>query len=447
MSIKRQLIILIISTVMLATFFAALHGYRNSVKQLDAVFDKELTTIADFIAAFAQTKESFPENIQGEFAYQVFLNDKLISHGKYTSDNQVLSSTPGFSEKIIYGQRWRIFSQSTDKLKVIVGHPIEHRIQSAESILFVTITPILLSIPLIALLIFYIVGKSLRPLTSLSNALKNKNFDDLTKITLNHTPVELDPVINRLNHLFDRLDASFEREKQLTANTAHELRTPVSVLTITAHNILHDFEKDMLTSASLVELESNVARMAHVIEQVIALYRFTPENFHTKKEAINIEAVLQEVISNNYADLTSHQQNITLESTPYFILGEHFALYTLFENILRNAIKYSGQGSEIKVIVASLPNSKTTNSTTVNSVTINIEDSGQGIDEDELPKIFARFYRAKTQQPRVKGSGLGLSIVKHIADLHNGNIICSRSSMGGLCVSVEFPLVAIETQT
>jgi two-component system, OmpR family, sensor kinase len=429
MSIKRQLIILIISTVMLATFFAALHGYQNSIKQLNTMFDEELSTMANFIIAFAQTNNRFPEDIQSDFAYQVFSNDRLISHGKTTYNNQMLSTETGFSENTFYGQRWRTFSLIKNDLTVVVAHPTEKRIQSAESILFITITPILISIPIIGLIIFYFVGKNLKPLILLSNELKQKNFDDLSQITLEHAPVELDPVITRLNHLFDRLDSSFEQEKQLTANTAHELRTPVSVLTITAHNILKDFEKKTLTAETVFELQSNVERMAHVIEQVIALYRFTPENFNTKKDAINIETVLQEVISNNYDDLISHQQTISLESDRILVLGEHFALYTLFENVLRNAIKYSGEGSDIQI----------SNAITSTALTVTIEDSGPGIDEAEFPKIFGRFYRSKTPQPRVKGSGLGLSIVKHIADLHSAKIECSRSLLGGLCVTVEFP--------
>ena len=436
MSMKKQLIILIISTVMLATFFAALHGYRNSIKQLDRVFDQELTTMADFILEFSQSNNNFPKNIHGEFVYQVFLNDTLISHGNHASKKAISPSVLGFGENTLYGKRWRTFSTSKNDFTVVVGHPIEKRIESAESILFVTVTPILLSIPIIALIIFYIISKSLKPLTFLSSELKNKNFNDLTSINLKNPPIELTSVINRLNHLFERLDASYEREKQLTANTAHELRTPVSVLAITSHNILQDFKKETLATPSLIELQSNVKRMAHVIEQVIALYRFTPENFNTKKEVINIETTLQEVISNNYDELTVQKQTIRLISKPTFILSNHFALCTLFENVLRNAIKYSGQGSGINVSVI----------TKIDSVTINFEDSGPGIDDDELLKIFERFYRSK-EQPRIKGSGLGLSIVKHIADLHNAKVVCSRSSLGGLNFSIEFPSVASEVKS
>ena len=428
MSIQRQLVVLIISTITLASFFAALQGYRNSITQLDTMFDQELKLIANFIASTDRLNQIVPSDIEGDFVYQVFHGEKLISKSENVPVSPIYSKEKDFDEQFFYGKRWRTYSLFNGKQQVVVAHPTESRILSAEAILFVTITPIVISIPLIALIVFYIIRKSLKPLRTLSRQLKQKNMDDLSSINIKDCPEELGSVIARMNNLFYRLDSAFEREKQLTANAAHELRTPISVLSVTAHNLLEDFQSKELTDKSFDELNQNVQRMAHVIEQIIALYRFSPENFAISKEPIEIESVLQEMISNNYEKLSQLNQNITLESNQHFVLGERFALYTLFENLLINAIKYSGNNAEIIIKVVQLNH----------QFSVTIEDSGPGINETEIKKIFEKFYRSTDQQTRVKGSGLGLSIVTHIADMHKAKIDCFRSSLGGLAVRVTF---------
>nr|WP_250883954.1 HAMP domain-containing sensor histidine kinase [Glaciecola sp. XM2] len=231
-----------------------------------------------------------------------------------------------------------------------------------------------------------------------------------------------------MNNLFLRLANAFDREKQLAANAAHELRTPISVLKLTAHNIQSEFAQQSLTPALISELNDNVSRMAHVIEQMISLYKYTPDQFIGKKTNENLRDIVQEVISKNYEMIAQNGQTISLEGDDAWVSGEHFALSTLFENILKNAIKYSGHSTEIKVTLAqdSL------------ATTLTVEDSGAGIDEADYLKIFERFYRVQNAVTREKGSGLGLSIVKHICDLHSANIEASKSSLGGLKISILF---------
>lgn len=471
MSIQRQLILLIVATITLASFFSAIHGYKNSMKQLDSIFDRELSSIAQLIISttpITLNKVSNTNNKNSkkitlataennqlqlnqqnidhslDLIYQVYFQNQLIKKSKLAPEQSITTLSHGFSNNNFNGKRWRTYvlthnltdeqphkkNDEQNEIKVMVAHPISHRISSAESILFVTITPIVFSIPLIALIIFYFVRKSLKPLRTLSKQLTGKSMDDLTPVFINETPQELTPVITRLNHLFQKLDHAFEREKQLTANAAHELRTPVSVLTLTAHNILQDYQQNQLTLSQINELQNNVARMAHVAEQIIALYRYSPENFQHKKHSVDIEEVLQAVISDSYNEISTQQQSIELNATSLFIHGERFALFTLFENLLKNAIKYSGNSANI-LIGCVIKNEL---------LEVTVEDSGAGVDDTQLKHIFERFYRASNQQGQIKGAGLGLSIVKHIVDLHYGSVKCQRSTLGGLAITISLPI-------
>lgn len=430
MFIKRQLTLLIIATVVLASFFAALHGYRNSAKQLDKMFDQELESVALFISGVSSSNAVMPTQIEGDFAYQVFAKNRLISKSQNTPNATIFGGESGFDNTSFFGKRWRTFSLINNEFTIIVAHPIESRAESAESILLATITPIIISIPFIGFLIYYIIHNSLRSLILLSSQLKDRNSDDLSAIIIDNPPEELAPVITRLNQLLKRVDASFEQEKQLTANTAHELRTPISVLNLNAHNIANDYKSGNLTQQTLDELGQNVNRMAHVIEQMIALYRFTPEQFRVNKKPTNIQMVLQDLISQNFHLLEANQQSISLDAHDSLVNGEYFALTTMFENILKNAIKYSGVGAQIQVI------QKQQN----NRIIVQVHDSGKGVDASEYELILARFYRSKTPiDTQIKGAGLGMSIVKHIVELHEGNIKCSESFLGGLCIEIDLP--------
>jgi len=443
-SIKRQLTILIIATVVLASFFAALHGYRNSKKQLDEVFDQELASVAMLISGVIDSNATLPASISSKFVFQVFDNNGLISKSnnapqqamfvaqthKNTSIDNSKAPMGAFNYTSFSSKRWRTYTLLHGQFTISVAQPVDTRLESAESILFVTITPIIVAIPIIGLLIYYIVFKSLTSLTLLSKQITRRSSDDLSTIIISNPPVELAPVIDKLNQLLQRVDASFEREKQLTANAAHELRTPVSVLALSAHNLIQDFKDNTLSFDALEDLSQNVDRMANVIEQMIALYRFTPEQFRVNKQVCNINTILQEVISQNFDSIQNNHQTISLEADDAWVLGEKFALLTLFENILKNAIKYSGQGADIRVI-----------QTLVNdAIVVSVNDSGSGVKEDEYEQLFTRFYRAKNQNlTHIKGSGLGMSIVQHITKLHDGSIRCSKADIGGLSVQVTLP--------
>ncbi|MGQ8365379.1 sensor histidine kinase [Glaciecola sp. 1036] len=430
MSIKRQLVLLIISAVVLASFFAGLHGYRNTKQQMDAIFTNELITVANFILSTARQNDGLPASVEAKYAFQVIANNRVISRSNNTPEEPVPTNLAGFSERSFSNQRWYLYTLVSHDLTVVVGQPVNSRVNAAESVLVVTLTPIVFSVPIIGLLIYFIVAKSLNPLLLLSSQLTKKDSRDLTPVDIGTPPTELTPVVERLNNLLNRLDNAFEREKQLTANAAHELRTPVSVLTLTAHNIAADFAAGKLSKETLQQLAANVDRMAHVIEQMIALFRFTPEQFNAEKKDTDLEAILQEVIAKNYDSVERNEQNISLESEHLSLVADKFALMTLFQNLIGNAIKYSGPKATIAIRLQSEQH----------LIEIVVEDSGKGVSENEYKAIFERFYRVNHNQTREKGSGLGLTIAHYIVELHDGEIFATKSQLGGLAVHVRLPM-------
>ena len=420
MSIQRYLLIVILSVVTLASFGAALQGYKASKTKLNQVFDEEMRSFAIALLHSPIKEASTNVVLHSVFAYQIWLKDKLGLKSDNSPEVIITNTTRGFSDSSFLGERWRVFVLVENEIKVIVAQPIKQRFESVEQVLLEAILPIVYAIPLIGLLVFFAIKRSLKPLTLLSNQLKKKSASDLTPVIVKENSEELKPIEQTLNNLLERLNNAFEREKRLSGDAAHELRTPISVLKITAHNLMIAFEGNRIERHHIDELNENTVRMAHVIEQIIALNRTTPENFEQNKVELDLRALLQDVISDNFEKIEQSQQTISLNSKPVRILGDKFSLEILFDNLVKNANKYSGKNTNILISVEDH----------VDNVQVVVEDSGAGIPSEQLEKVFHRFYRGK--QHTETGSGLGLSIVKHVVDLHNGQIQLMTSELGGL---------------
>jgi len=434
MTIQRYLLIIILSIVTLASFGSALKGYRASMAQLNTIFDRELHSFATALISSPMQAGIKREPLSSGLVYQIWHQGSLQLKSKNAPDNIISTQSAGYSEQTFHGNRWRVFVASTAQSKVIVAQSMIQRVESAEKVLLEAILPIVYSIPIIGLLVFLAIKKSLKPLSRLSTQLTLKSASDLSAITINENSAELKPIEDTVNSLLSRLANSFEREKRLSADAAHELRTPISVLTITAHNITKAFNDHTIKSHHIDELNNNVARMAHVIEQIIALNRTSPENFIKLKKNIDLEVILQKVIVDNFEHIEQAKQTISLQAQQVNVCADEFSLMILFDNLLKNANKYGGKDAEIQVTLIE----------SLHSVSITVEDSGIGIPNEHLDKVFQRFYRINTQK-EIMGSGLGLSIVKHIVNLHQGEIIYGPSDLGGFKVNISLPKTSNET--
>ena len=251
-----------------------------------------------------------------------------------------------------------------------------------------------------------------------------------------------------MNQLFSRLDSAFQRERHFAEDAAHELKTPLSVVKINVHNITQDLserlssENKLVTSReilrfdSIKELASSVDRMGHVIDQILNLNRTNTAQIEHSSTRFNLNSLLQQVIADLYSDIMKKEQTIVLESDEIDLFAHEFSVHLLAVNLISNANKYTPIGGKIKVTVKLIDEDKGHA-----KVVLSVEDSGVGIDPQEYKRIFDRFYRVGGDQHNstALGCGLGLTIVKHIADMHEAKIELSTSTLlQGLKVDVYF---------
>jgi two-component system sensor histidine kinase QseC len=359
-------------------------------------------------------------------------HNKLIARSSNAPTTSLSVLASGFHDVNYKSYRWRnfIFHDEARQHWVVSAERSDIRYTLAEQVVLQSIIPIILAIPLSALIIWWVVSLGLRPLQALSEQLKLKQADDLSPIILEQTPKEIAQLTQTTNALFKRLDDAFQREQRFSADAAHELRTPISVLKVQLHNLQTVTEKD---NEALNRLRQGIERMEHLIEQILALYRTSPEQAMANFSTIDLYKLAQNKIANDYAQFEEKQQTIELIGEPSTVEGDPFALETLLQNLLSNASKYSPNEGQILVSIKRL-NSE---------IEFVIEDSGRGIPESQYKRVFERFFRLLDEplHSETIGCGLGLAIVNHIVDLHHATIKLSHSKFeNGLKCTITFPI-------
>lgn len=421
-SIRRFLILTLISALVLVIFSAALHGYRATLDISSALLDDELIELSRAIAYF----DSNSEEEEHTLLFQIWKRGELISTSSAELTTPIAAFTPGFSEVNALGTRWRVFAKYQEQPATwyMVAQPVSNRFMLTDSLTVAAITPFILSVPLLALILFFGITWGLSPLKHLSRLLAKRKGNDFSLIALQREPSELTPVVSTLNTMFNRLNAAFEREQQFASNAAHELRTPLSVMKINIHNIANELGEK---GEALKTLKADTDRMIHAVNQFLLLTRTSPETFVEQREPINVHHVAQEVISDLYGKIENKAQEIALEGDEVWLQSSQFMLYTLLQNLVSNASNYSPKKAQILIKVECHHS----------GVSLSVCDSGPGIPDDQRPEVIKRFQRGSTSKP-TSGSGLGLAIVAQVVALHNAELTLHESSLGGLEVRVNF---------
>ena len=435
-SIRVFLVTSIVALLILFNFVAAIQGYQSSMREADALFDNQMLDLARLVSNLDVSNDRGKSlQLGDDLAFQIWQSNALIAASSNAPPDALHDFIPGFGYANFDSYRWRTLARFDEMRNrwVFIAERMDLRFILAESVVLQSVGPLLLGIPLIGLLVWVFVSRGLAPLQRLSLLLKAKPASDLTPIDFGESRVELNQVVASINGFVTRLDAVMDREKRFSADAAHELRTPISALKIQLHNLASTVDVD---SEAYQELQQGIERMHHLIEQLLALYRNSPEQFAANRKPVNLLALVQDVVARLYPEFENKHQQIALESNAesgsrdFIIDGEAFALEALVTNLLVNACRYTLRGGQI-IIALSWQNEK---------VFLAVEDNGVGIPLADRERIFDRFTRLSSAQAQgVFGCGLGLAIVGHVAALHHAlvKVESSRFSSGTAFV-VEF---------
>ncbi len=432
-SIRFYLVVALLSTVALGNFVAAVYGYRSSMLEAEVLLDNQLADTATLISTLRSSGTSVVEAPSSRLAFQIWTtNGQLVQRSANSAATPIAALEEGYRDENFEGFRWRVLSHFDERQQrwILVAERIDIRTELADNLILHAVVPIVVSLPVIALIVWLVVGNGLSLVKKLAQELRNKRADDLSRLSTSNPPVELAPVVDAINDLLERLNNSVLRERRFSSDAAHELRTPLSAIKVHVHNLRQEHPE---SGEALQILDRDLGRLSHLIEQIMLLYRVTPEHYQANMEILDLHELAQSVIGDLYADIEKKNQTISLTGTPQSITGDQDSLTILLSNLVLNASKYSPEGASIRVYV----------DRTELGICLGVEDTGPGIPLAEISRVFDRFYRVggDRHSSSTDGCGLGLSIVKHIADLHHANIVLENNADApGLTVNVIFPV-------
>jgi two-component system sensor histidine kinase QseC len=288
-----------------------------------------------------------------------------------------------------------------------------------------------IALPALGLVIWAAVGRAMQSLAVVDRQISSRTADNLTPLDVADAPSEIGALVTSLNGLFSRIHGLIEQERRFTADAAHELRTPLAGIRAQAQ-VARGATNDAERARALDGVMTGCDRATHAVEQMLTLARLAPDAVSFQPTSVDLGAVLQETIGELASAALARQIDIELtHDQPIVVSGDAGLLAILCRNLIDNAIRYSPPATIVNVALAA-------GDTTA---CIRVRDAGPGISAEQRANIGRRFYRVPgTQAP---GSGLGLSIVQRIIDLHGGTLRLESPATGvGLEVSVELPRLA-----
>jgi len=430
-SIRIFLVAALLSTLTLGIFVAVVQGYRIGTEHAQALLDKQLADVAHLIAGQRPGGGIEIAPPSDRLAFQVWTTDATqIQRTANSAADPIAPFEAGYRETNFAGHRWRVLSylDADNDRWILVAERIDLRIELADSVVLESVMPIVVSLPIIAAIVWLVVGSGLSLLRDLAVELGTKRADDLSQLSIANPPVELAPVVNAVNGLLRRLDQSVHRERRFSADAAHELRTPISALKVHVHNLKKELPE---YGAELQSLDEDLGRLGHLVEQMLLLYRMTPEHYQANMQDLDLHALAQSVIGETYPDIDRRDQTISLLGSRQLISGDESSLRILLANLIQNASKYSPNGATIMVTVDKGDL----------GVILDVSDTGPGIPLTDLSRVLDRFYRVGGDRhtSMMDGCGLGLSIAQHIAELHHASLTLFNNDSGpGLTARVIF---------
>ncbi len=430
-SLRRRLLWLVLAAIALASLLQASTAYRTALKQADAMFDEHLQEMARSVRGGMPLAPGLaPGDPAYDFMVQIWGPDGAQL---FRSPHSQLPAQAvlGFSDGVAGGVRYRVYSLQTPEQTVQIAQDMDARQARARTMALRAVLPIALLAPLLMLAVWWLIDRSLAPVERTRRQVAARTAGDLSPLPDADLPEEVLPLVQELNLLFGRARQAFETQRSFVADAAHELRSPLTALKLQAQALRRP-QDDASREAAIARLNDGIDRAIDLVGQLLALAREEGDRQQVvPPQAVDLQEVVRQVVSDLLPQAGTKRIDLGLApgaSEPLQVQGQPAALHTLLRNLVDNAIKYTPEGGQVDITLAVRDRAPS----------LVVEDSGPGLPEAERERVFDRFYRVPGSE--AQGSGLGMAIVKTIADAHGATVTLDRSpALGGLRVEVRFP--------
>jgi two-component system sensor histidine kinase TctE len=459
-SIRTQLLLWLVTPILVLLIGSAWVTYAVAIGLTTEAYDKALLDSVYSVAACVQVRHNkvvvdlpppalaiLLESMKDHVYYQVLDNggrllagDSFISSPErsptFREGSRMDAKSADYRYSEINHEEVRIASmyfpvhdKPGESVLIQVGETMHGREQIANQILIGVIFMQLLMVSSCVLAVWFGVARGLQPLGKVRDAVATRTPSDLRTIAGVDVPKEVRPLVQAINDLLGRLREDIEAQRRFVANAAHQLRTPIAGLKMQSELALRQKDpKDVHHALGLIL--TGAERAARLANQLLALARSEPGAVEPELwQTVDLNLIARDASRELVYQALSKNIDLGFEGSdlPALVKGDKGSLHELTSNLIENAILYTQAGGHVTVRIA-------------NSFapTVIVEDNGPGIPAEERERVFERFYRLMNQG--ISGSGLGLSIVKEIASIHNADISVGEGPDGtGTSIAVKFP--------
>jgi signal transduction histidine kinase len=432
-SLRVQLLIGLLALYLAAAAAAMFLSYRQYAISINSFMDGQLRTLARDAAMHLESAAlaspvPIDEEIQhsGKPILQIWNEDGRLLRQSYPLAGLTLQHGDGFHSATSDGASWRIdtVSASPFVLQVVQSNDFRNRVILDSA--WKSAAPVLLLIPLSALVLWFVVRRVWQPVDRLVGIVATRSERELDPLPTRGVPSELTPFVDSINALLRRVQLAFESQRNFVQDAAHALRTPLAASQLRADWLRNHAPTEL--QARIVPLSDALSRLQRLVEQLLRLAREDAELSVESAEVDLVEAVacaIGDLVP--LADLRGVDLGVTnLVAATVRIDAD--ALRCVLDNLLDNAVRYTAAGRRVDV---SLEHSAAAS-------VIRIADEGPGIPPESIARAFDRFYRV--METDVPGSGLGLAIVRAAADRAGMTVtLANRRDRSGIeaCIRLE----------
>ena len=392
------------------------------------------------------------EELQDDLLRQTaaYINPKTTDYTQIGSENHILIQTFGQEDTVplsdtlgegfhtIKGSvddddddddddEYRAYIRQTPQGKIAVLQETEYRDDLAATAAYQSVLPLLIALPLMILLTVWITYRAMRPVKTLSASLGQRRSDDLSPLDGEGVPSEIQGFVTAINQLLQRTGENIRRQQRFIADAAHELRSPLTALSLQAERLTKLPQSDEAREQTGLILQS-IQRNRHLLEQLLTHARAQGSETQRNLTDISLQAQFRRVLQELMPLALNKQQDIGVAvENDLRIRADDTEIYTLIKTFTDNAIRYIPAGGRIDIGFSETPT----------TLTIWVEDDGPGIPAAERSRVTDAFYRILgTEQ---QGTGLGLSIADAIAKRYGGKLILadSRNFAHGLLIQAQ----------
>lgn len=442
-SIQTRLLVLGLAVVLGVGAMTAWLGYRRAVHEVDELVDAQLAQYARIMLALAYAGSDdemelpvlLGHRYQSRILFQIWEREAgkqrlVLSSPGAARDWPAGVAREGYSVARIGGRSWRCFAGLDARGEHAVWTCLDLRIRDelARDIAFNNVQPYAIGLPALALLLMAAIRRGLLPLRRMEAELSDRSPERLDPLSETGAPAELRPLVKAMNALFGRVTRTLDNERRFTSDAAHELRTPLAALRVQLQ-VAQRSQDEGEQQAAIAKALRGAERMTHLAGQLLALARLDSSAVAGVREPFDLSALTEDAIREMAPAAAKQQCRLESDIEPELLIHGHPDLLTvLIRNLLDNALRYGAGGGRIEVRLRRA----------ADAIVLQVADAGPGIAAAERARLGERFQRFAPQA--VEGVGLGLSIVRRIAELHGAAVVFGEGLDGkGLGVTLRFP--------